>query len=259
MQAGMLTGRAIFGGGALLLDARIGPQATLVMLIAAIWGSLGVLAWLGDAEPERTATVAARRREVMAAVVEVLRRRQTWMVLGFAAIGGAGFEAVGLLVGPYLLDRGFSQEQIGAFLFLPTVAAMIAGAGAAGLLADRIDRRYAAGGSLVAMAATIVALAGAGAAPGWVILALLVLMYFLIGAMTTASYTLFMDLTDPRLGATQLSAAMSATNLCESWSAFAVGRLTQSLGYGPAFTWMAVASLLALPLLAGLPKPARSG
>jgi len=67
-----------------------------------------------------------------------------------------------------------------------------------------------------------------------------------------------MDLTDARLGATQLSAAMSATNLCESWSAFAVGRLAGALGYGAAFSWMAAASLLALPLVWRLPKPVRS-
>ncbi len=260
MQAGMLTGRAIFGGGALLLDARIGPQATIGLLVAAIWGSLAVLAVAGEAEPEQrhTTTLAARRREVASAIADVMRQRQTWLVLGFAAIAGAGFESVGLLVGPYLLDRGFSQEQIGAFLFLPTVAAMIAGAAAAGLLAARGDRRGTAGLTLVAMAATIFAIGSSSAAPGWATLALLGLLYFLIGALTTASYALFMDLTDPRLGATQLSAAMSATNLCESWSAFTVGRLTGTLGYGPAFSWMAAASLLALPLLAALPKPAKS-
>jgi hypothetical protein len=58
-----------------------------------------------------------------------------------------------------------------------------------------------------------------------------------------------MALTDRRLGATQLSASMSATNLCESWAAFAVGRLTGAFGYAPAFTAMALASLLSLPLL----------
>ncbi len=42
---------------------------------------------------------------------------------------------------------------------------------------------------------------------------------------------------------------MSATNLCESWSAFAVGRLTTAWGYAPAFSVMAALSLLALPVL----------
>jgi predicted MFS family arabinose efflux permease len=87
-----------------------------------------------------------------------------------------------------------------------------------------------------------------------VTLLLLGLLYFFIGAFTTASYALFMDMTDRRLGATQLSAYMSATNLCESWSAFAVGALVAALGYGAAFSVMALASLVVLPVLWWLPS-----
>ncbi|MEO8520699.1 MAG: MFS transporter [Acidobacteriota bacterium] len=258
MQAGMLAGRAIFGGGALLLDVRVGPRTTLLLLVGAIWVSLAVLALLGEEAPLRRAgeTLADRRRDFQSALREVLTRRSTWLLLGFAAVGGAGFEAVGLLVGPYLLDRGFSQGRIGGFLFLPTVLAMMAGAAIAGLLADRVERRRVAGLALLLLAATIVTLGTLATPAAWITLGLLVVFYVLIGAFTTASYALFMDMTDPRLGATQLSAAMSATNLCESWSAFAVGRLTGTLGYGAAFSWMAAASLLGLPFLWWLPRPA---
>jgi predicted MFS family arabinose efflux permease len=255
MQAGMLVGRSIFGGGALLLDARIGPGATIVLLVVAIWSSLAVLAIAGEPEPARTdLPVATRRRTFLAAFVDVLRRRTTWLVLVFAAVGGAGFESVGLLVGPYLLDGGFSSEQIGAFLFLPTVAAMILGAIVAGRRADRFDRRREAGLALVCLTATILLLSVLGSMGGWVTLLLLGLLYFFIGAFTTASYALFMDMTDRRLGATQLSAYMSATNLCESWSAFAVGALVAALGYGAAFSVMALASLVVLPVLWWLPS-----
>ena len=255
MQAGMLTGRALFGGGALLLETRIGPNATIALLIGAVWASLAMLLIAGEAEPDRpTTSFTARRREFQSALGEVLRLRSTWLVLGFAAIGGAGFESVGLLVGPYLLDRGFSQDQIGAFLFLPTVLAMMAGAVAAGWIADRLDRRRVAGGSVALIAGVILMLAMFPSAGTWLTLALLTTIYFLIGLLTTTSYALFMDLTDRRLGATQLSAAMSATNLCESWSGFTSGRVAAALGYGPAFAWMAMASLLSLPLLWMMPR-----
>jgi MFS family permease len=266
MQAGMLTGRSIFGGGALLLESRIGSPATVLLLTAAIWSSLAVLlvarvpegrASAGTALPGATrgGLLAARRQIVLSRLGDILRRRTTWLVIGFAAIGGAGYEAVGLLVGPYLLDLGFTSEAIGGFLFLPTVAAMIAGAIAAGTAADRVDRRHAAGLTLILMALTIWALAQASGG-GAMTLVLLALLYFLIGAFTTASYALFMDRTDPRLGATQLSTYMSATNLCESWSAFAVGKLVAVSGYGPAFSTMALLSLLGLPLLWTLPRGA---
>jgi MFS family permease len=255
MQAGMLVGRSIFGGGALQLDARIGPGATIVLLVVAIWSSLAVLAIAGEPEPARTdLPVATRRRTFLAAFVDVLRRRTTWLVLVFAAVGGAGFESVGLLVGPYLLDGGFSSEQIGAFLFLPTVAAMILGAIVAGRRADRFDRRREGGHALVCLTTTNLLLSVLGSMGGWVTLLLLGLLYFFIGAFTTASYALFMDMTDRRLGATQLSAYMSATNLCESWSAFAVGALVAALGYGAAFSVMALASLVVLPVLWWLPS-----
>lgn len=251
MQGGALTGRSVFGGGALLLDAWFGPRVTVLLLVLAIWLSLGALAALGEPEPARSGGFAERRRQFAAALATVLRSRATWLLIAFAAVSGAGFEAVGIVVGPYLVDRGVASATIGAFLFLPVTAAMIAGSFASGGLSDRLGHMRAAGWSVAGMAAVIVALAAATSAGTGqaVVLGLLVVLYLLIGAFTTTSYALFMALTDRRLGATQLSASMSATNLCESWSAFAVGRLTGAFGYPPAFTVMAVASLAGLPLL----------
>ena len=74
-------------------------------------------------------------------------------------------------------------------------------------------------------------------------------VYLGIGVLTAASYALFMDLTRPALGATQFSTFMAATNGCEAWATYSVGRLAGSLGYGPAFLGMAFASLLSLPIL----------
>ncbi|MBP1648048.1 MAG: RhtX/FptX family siderophore transporter, partial [Bacteroidetes bacterium] len=37
MQLGMLVGRSALGGGALLLDQRIGPAAVVLLLVAVIW------------------------------------------------------------------------------------------------------------------------------------------------------------------------------------------------------------------------------
>jgi len=252
MQVGMLTGRSLFGGGALLIEAWAGPTATLLLLVAGIWLPMAVLFLAG--EPERPPVLAAggaRRREFATALGEVLRRRTTWLVLVFAAVGGAGFEAVGILVGPFLIDQGFSSTQVGAFLFLPTVAAMMAGAMLAGRISDRLGRSQAAAATLVGLAVTITGIAWTDATwvNGGATLGLLLIFYVLIGAFTTTSYALFMETTDRRLGATQLSASMSATNLCESWSALAVGRLTSLWGYGTAFSVMAILSLAALPAL----------
>jgi MFS family permease len=78
---------------------------------------------------------------------------------------------------------------------------------------------------------------------------LLAAMYFFVGLFTAASYALFMDLTDPRLGGTQFSTFMAATNGCEAWSTWAGGRIAGSAGYPSAFLVMCIASLLSLLLL----------
>jgi len=87
------------------------------------------------------------------------------------------------------------------------------------------------------------------ALPDWLPLALLTGMYFFVGAFTASSYALFMDLTDPALGATQFSAYMAATNGCESWAAWTGGRVTARLGYAPAFLGLTLVSLASLWLL----------
>ncbi len=77
-------------------------------------------------------------------------------------------------------------------------------------------------------------------------------MYFFVGLFTASSYAIFMDLTHPRVGATQFSAFMAATNACESWTTWSAGLIVASHGYPAAFLIMAGVSLAGLPLLRGL-------
>jgi len=245
MQAGMLLGRSLFGGVALMVAARFGPGAVRTGLIVTIWSSLVLLVFARESDPAPAESHGSFR----AALGAALRERRTWIGLLFAATGGAAFEAVGAVAGPYLIDRGYTSAAVGRFLALPVVGAMLAGALAGGWLADRLGRARAAGIFLVAIAAVVLGLAAAHGAGGTVTLVLLAALYLAIGLFTAASYGLFMDLTLVRLGATQFSSYMAATNLCESWAGFTVGRLTAAFGYAPAFGVMALASLAALPLL----------
>jgi len=211
-----------------------------------VWCTMLLLAF---ARPPAEASAPERPREFLATLKGALSRRETWIGLGFAAVGGAAFEAVGAVAGPYLVDRGLDSAAVGRFLAVPVVAAMLVGSLAGGWLADRAGRLRAVTGCLLFVAATVLALAAAHAAAPPVVLVLLGTLYLGIGLFTASSYALFMDLTHVRLGATQFSSYMAATNLCESWSGFSVGRLTGAFGYGTAFATMAVASLVGLPLL----------
>ncbi|HVS10094.1 MAG TPA: hypothetical protein VMS76_09495, partial [Planctomycetota bacterium] len=104
--------------------------------------------------------------------------------------------------------------------------------------------------------ATVVAVAAVALVPsmapgsGAAVFVPLGALYLAIGLFTASSYALFMDLTDPRLGATQFSAFMGATNLCESWAARSASLAAPRFGYPAAFLGLALVSLAALPLLA---------
>lgn len=243
MQAGMLVGRSIFGGVALMVAARLEPRAVPAALILAIALTLGLLLFAHEPRAVRVATAG-----LLAPLRAALRRSTTWLGLGFALVSGAGFEAVGAVAGPFLVDRGQGGEAIGTFLAFPAILATVGGGFLGGAAADRLGRPHAAGLALVLVAAAILALAALPAAGTTATYVLLTFVYLGIGVFTAASYALFMDLTDPALGATQFSSYMAATNACEAWAALLVGRLVTGAGYPAAFTTLAAISLAGLPL-----------
>jgi MFS family permease len=252
MQAGMLVGRSVFGGGVLLVGAWLGRDAIIVALIIWILATLSLLAFARETEGAASTPLVRTPAAMFGALVEIFRLRTTQLGLAFALVSAAAFEATGQLAGPYLVDRDVATSTIGLFFGVLVVSATLVGGLLGGWLSDRWGRERAVGVFLCGVVGTVGLLAGVdafGGAPSSVLLAILTSMYFCVGLFTVASYALFMDLTDPRLGATQFSTFMAATNGCESWSAFAGGRLVASSGYPLAFAVMSVVSLLSLGLL----------
>jgi MFS transporter, PAT family, beta-lactamase induction signal transducer AmpG len=255
MQLGMLVGRSALGGGALLLEQRIGPTAVVVLLVAVIWSSsaLVLLSRVTPLSTREEGGIRERMRALLTRLGAASRNRASWFGLLFAAIAGSGFEAVGGVAGPFLIDRGLSSEEVGRFFALYSVLAMAAGAIIGGYVADRLGKRATVSVFLLLTAACIFTLAALDAgmperACEWMV-PTMTLLYVCIGLFTASSYALFMEITDPALGATQFSAFMGATNGCESWSTFAVGKTIPAVGYPAAFSLMTVVSLTALPLL----------
>ena len=251
MQAGMLTGRALFGGGALLARDALGVRGTILLLAAAVAATMPVVLACRDRSPAPGASRALG--EFAGRLRRAFARRGTWAGLAFAAVGGAGFEGVGALAGPYLVDLGRGASSAGWFFSGPAVLLMIPGSLLGGRFSDRAGRRASVAASLLAIVVAVAAVAfvptlvpGSGTA----VFVPLGALYFAIGLFTASSYALFMDLTDPALGATQFSAFMGATNLCESWAARAASLAAPRFGYPVAFLGLALASLAALPVLA---------
>ena len=254
MQAGMLLGRSALGGGALLLASAFGDMAVVSLLIGIIWFSMGFL-FLSRADVVATIQREQweRLKDVAARLKTILRCRSTWLALVFALIGGAGFEAVGAVVTPFLIDMGISIEETGWFMAFPVVLAMMIGAVAGGYLSDLMGRIRSVRLFLLLIAVLILSISvtieSTGNGNTTMLFMLLGALYLGIGFFTASSYALFMDMTDVHLGATQFSAYMGVTNACEMWSALAVGQLVGGFGYAIAFAVMAAVSFAALPVL----------
>lgn len=258
MQAGMLTGRSLIGGGALVLADVFGGKLMYGILIGIILGSMVLL--LAATKEPASGDMPDRRKQwgsFLSALRNVFQLRNTWLGLLFALVGGAAFEAVGAVAGPLLIDQGFSTEEVGWFFALPAVGGMLVGAIVGGYLADRFGRRRIVGMFLILVALMVAAIGTLTKATGShaEFLLLLSFLYFSIGLYTAASYALFMDLTNPVVGATQFSAYMGATNGCESWATYAVGAAVMGFGYPAALLMMAGISLIGIPVLILMRQP----
>lgn len=260
MQGGMLLGRAMMGGGALVIGTYLGDRFVVVLLIlVTTFSGLLVITSIRGNTPIAMPGIRSRARDVWRAALLALLRRNTWIGLAFALVGGAAFKSLEVVLGPFLVDRGYEKETIGWFSAGPMIVLMIVGSLTGGWLADRFGHRRFVAASLLFFVASISTLAFSdhwlGGKGGTHLLVLLAMTSFGIGLFTAASYAMFMDITIPALAATQFSAFMGATNGCESWSSYTVGRLVAWEGYPLGLLAMCAASLLGLPILMAMGKP----
>jgi len=256
MQAGMLLGRAMMGGGALVMSRYIGTTAVVALLIG-ITMSSAVLVILSNVPIRKSAD--GQVWDALRSILVAVRQLSTWFGLLFALIGGAAFKSLEVIYGPFLIDRGYDKAEVGWFSAGPMILSMIAGSLIGGWFADRIGRRRFVALSLLLFVTAIFGLAGSdimmGATRGPHLFVRLSLVAFAIGLFTAASYALFMDITHPTIAATQFSAFMGATNGCESWSSYTIGRIIYQSGYPAGMLWMCLASVASLPLLIMLRPP----
>jgi MFS family permease len=259
MQAGMLLGRALFGGGALLLISRTSLVAAVVVLVAVLWSTALIMVFWRPRKPsaaERTTMQEAAPAAAMDdgfRLADILRDRRTWIAIAFALVGGAAFESLGALLGPFLVEAGITLDSIGAFQLGPLAGALAVGALVGGRIADRFGHVRVAWCSLLVMVGLNIALglveAYAATEHHTLRLCVITAQYAVVGVFTASSFALFMDLSASRWKATMFSAFMGATNACEAGSTFAAGRLATSYGYAATFIIMVIPSLLGLILL----------
>ncbi len=267
MQCGVLAGRAVMGGGSLVMEHWLGFEAVVCILIGLILVSAVALVQSREREwdsLERTGSESAfsfRLRAMYRELLVAIRSGGIWIGLLFALTAPAAFKSLEAILGPFLIDRGYDEYQVGQFTATLVIAGMIAGSLFAGQVASRFSPLRFVAIALAANIASILALAASdwstGGRQGMHLLVILTLVAFTIGWFTVSLYNWLMNLTSRHLAATQFTAFMAASNACEAWSTSLLGRLQVAYGYP-----IAIASLCGLSAVAAIviltPKSART-
>ena len=251
MNAGMLIGRSLFGGGTLILAYELGLNNMIGLIVVLIFSVMLVLTLIKEPEwPVKS----KNQFEIFKQNFSIaFRNKNTWFAILFALTSAAAFEVAGGLAGPFLTDLKVSQDTIGVFFALPVVVAMFVGGLIGGYISDKVNRKSAVRLFLSGFVAAIIIISIYNFVEPLVdevvFLSAYTVMYFFVGLFTSSSYALFMDLTNPKIGGTQFSTYMAATNGCEAWTVWSAGFIVAGFGYSPAFILMCVVSLLSLIVL----------
>ncbi len=279
MFAGAAIGQAIGGSGVLFLSAYTGFQPTFMFVAAAILAVtlFVVLPMREPAGPPRVQTpgVSALRsagQQMRSFAVESFRSflgtRGAFVALLFALLP-AGAMALGLALQSNLaVELGFSDDEV-TKLNLATALVSAVSMVIGGQLSDRLGRRRMLAIFIVLMVPPTVWLAMELQKHGWVMpvsmtmkdrpvpAAALVTAFWIAvisynvgnGLMYGTRSAIFMDVTNPRVAATQFTAYMALLNLGIAYSATWQGVAIETLGY-PKTLWIdAVFGLVCLAFL----------
>ena len=203
MQCGVLVGRAVMGGGSLMLQRWIGFGGVVGMLIALVFFSLILLAGcrelplIRSVSPDSAASPHSLGKRLVGMTRELLtdlRGGAIWIGLLFALTAPAAFKSLEAVLGPFLIDRGYSEFTIGQFTSTAMIGGMIVGS----LLAGRLSAIFhsqtfiavAVAFNLLAIATFAISDLVTGRSGGFHLLILLTVVAVSIGWMTVATLQL---------------------------------------------------------------------
>lgn len=236
------------GGGLLFLPRWIGWPATFVFA-AALSAALAA----GVLRAPRIAVPATARRDTLRPLLRWLRIPGAAGVLAFVLLFRIGDVAMGPMVKPLWVDRGFANEEIGAVTTALGSLAVVLGAGAGGAFVGRfgIGRGLlwlglAALGSNLGYAAAA-AFPASGRAGMY---AASLVESFCSGLAVTAFLSFCMRITEKEHAAVQYALLSALFVLPGRLLGGASGQITQQIGYAAYFILTAAA---ALPAFAFLP------
>ncbi len=245
MYASKYLGGMIGGGGMSWLIARANLQTALIFQTVVLLAIMMVP--LLVRETDRPLEVRPRAREVVRGLIEVFSVRSA-LVMALLML------TINLCLGVlttnsfvlYTQDLGWGPEKYG---FLVGVLGPIAGVGGSvlgGVLADFVGRKRLA------------AIASIGMAAGWLVFGkatsywhtdafiypLAVFEVLCTGVMTASLFALCMDVSWPKIGASQFAAYMAFANFSFTIGAALAGKLGKHLDYATCYVAAAVVQVL---------------
>ena len=200
-----------------------------------------------DSQGQETSSLAA----IVRLVIRTIRTPAARWIMFFIATYKLGETMADVLFRPFLVDCGFSKEDIGLWLGTYGMIASIAGSTCGGILASRTTILRAVG---IAAALRAVPIAGEwwltlGSPDSQAVIAVTMAEHFFGGALTTAMFAFMMAQVDHRIGATHYTAFATVEVVGKSASGFLAGVLADAVSvpavYGLA-TMLSFAYLLVL-------------
>jgi MFS family permease len=277
MFAGQNLGQAVGGAGTLLVAPYVGFRATFLLVagciaLVTVFVALPLREPAGPPRPRRDGSpLAAAGRDLAAFARDALRAfvgsRAALVGVGFAALPAGAFALSLALQSNLAVELGLGDRAIGTLALWTTVVAA-AGCVAGGWASDRFGRRRMLALFIASTALPTLWLAWTMGRAGWVMPvdpaaarpaapAALVATFWaatlahaaLHGLMFGTRTALFMDVTTPRVAATQFTAYMALLNLVTSYSAWWQGHAAARWGYPATLAADALAGLVGLSLL----------
>lgn len=288
MFSGSYLGMAVGGSGVLFLTPQIGFTNTFMVVAAwiACITLFVVLPLREPAAPPRAASTTSplviAAREIGAFVVDAFKAfigsRAAAVGVLFAILPGGAY-ALGLALQSNLaVEFGMNDSQVGALnLWSSVISAVFCIAG--GWLSDRFGRRGTLAWTMAATGIPTLMLAWSMQQHGWIhvvptdapnrpVPAAAMLQMFWISVLVYNLFqglyygirsALFMDVTTPRVAATQFTAYMALMNLAISYSANWQGWAVEHWGYPVTLmvdATIGLVCLLCLPFMTPQRKPA---